>query len=249
MSRMRIKNWSQFQHFRDRCPPWIKLYRELLDDPDWHKLDGELAKTLVMLWLVASEDCGKEGRLPEIRRLAFRLRMDEQKLRVHIQRLDHWLIQDDIETISDRYHDDAPEAEAKGEEETEYCATSRTIHENVTDEEPESASVDDAGPVARSKKGKTLKGEILEAFGEFWEAFGDKRGKAEAADAFLAVYRSELHEQIIAGARQYAEARQLLINKGQTPKMAQGWLSGRRWEDESPPYAIPKIADHMLGVQ
>ena len=29
---MRIKNWNRFQHFKDRKPPWIKLYRDILDD-------------------------------------------------------------------------------------------------------------------------------------------------------------------------------------------------------------------------
>jgi len=29
-----------------------------------------------------------------------------------------------------------------------------------------------------------------------------------------------------------ANNRPELINKGQTPKMAQGWISARRWEDE-----------------
>jgi hypothetical protein len=27
-----IKNWSEFQHYKDRNPPWIKLHRALLDD-------------------------------------------------------------------------------------------------------------------------------------------------------------------------------------------------------------------------
>ena len=51
---MKIKNWSQFQHFKDRRPPWIKLYRDILDDIEWHELDAKSAKVLVMLWLIAS---------------------------------------------------------------------------------------------------------------------------------------------------------------------------------------------------
>jgi hypothetical protein len=54
----RVKNWKKFQHFKDRSPPWIKLYRDLLDDPDWHELSGDEAKALVMIWLVASENDG-----------------------------------------------------------------------------------------------------------------------------------------------------------------------------------------------
>ena len=89
---MRIKDWSQFQHFKDRRPPWIKLYRYLLDDPDWHELDGEAAKTLVMLWLIASEDENKNGELPCNRKLSFRLRISEEELVVHLDRLTHYLI-------------------------------------------------------------------------------------------------------------------------------------------------------------
>ncbi len=29
----RIKNWDKFQHFKNRRPPWIKLHREILDQP------------------------------------------------------------------------------------------------------------------------------------------------------------------------------------------------------------------------
>jgi hypothetical protein len=38
MSRPRVKNWTQFQHYRHRRPPWIKLHHGLLDDFAWHRL-------------------------------------------------------------------------------------------------------------------------------------------------------------------------------------------------------------------
>ena len=78
---MKIKHWAKFQHFKDRKPPWIKLYRDILDDPDWHDLDGDTAKILVSMWLIASEDDEQQGGLPDIRRLAFRLRITESKLK------------------------------------------------------------------------------------------------------------------------------------------------------------------------
>ena len=28
--KMKIKNWSKFQHFKDRKPPWVKLYPGLM---------------------------------------------------------------------------------------------------------------------------------------------------------------------------------------------------------------------------
>lgn len=93
----RVKNWKKFQHFKDRRPPWIKLYRDLLDDPDWHELSGDEAKALVMIWLVASEN---DGILPDNRKLAFRLRLGEREVETLLKCLSHWLERDDIEAIS-----------------------------------------------------------------------------------------------------------------------------------------------------
>ena len=115
----RIKGWAKFQHFKDRRPPWIKLYREILEDPDWHDLDGDTAKVLVALWLLASEDEDQEGKLPEARRLAFRLRMSETKITQALSKLSHWLEQDDINVISDGHQDDAPETEERQIKETD----------------------------------------------------------------------------------------------------------------------------------
>jgi len=116
---MKIKNWDKFQHFKDRRPPWIKLYRDILDDPDWHELDGDTAKTLISLWLIASEDKNMHGTLPDIRRLSFRLRITENVLKQRLTKLNNWLIQDDIIMISDQYQVDAPETETETETEKE----------------------------------------------------------------------------------------------------------------------------------
>ena len=124
---MRIKDWGKFQHFKDRTPPWVKLYRDLLDDPDWHELDGDTAKYLVMLWLIASEDENKKGGLPDSRKLAFRLRTTEAKINHALTKLSHWLIRDDIVTISERYRGDAPETETETETETDICSPSAEI--------------------------------------------------------------------------------------------------------------------------
>lgn len=114
--KLRVKNFAKFQHFKDRSPPWIKLYRDILDDPDWHELDGETAKILMMLWLIASEDEGKDGNLPDSRKLCFRLRIKEPELQQAVIKLSHWVEQLDTGLISDCYQLDAPE---KRREETE----------------------------------------------------------------------------------------------------------------------------------
>jgi len=115
---MKIKNWAKFQHFKDRRPPWVKLYRDLLDDMEWHELDPLSSKVLVTLWLLASEDENQEGKLPDTKTLSWRMRMTEKQVNECLIKLSHWLIQDDINTISNKYQDDAPETETETEKET-----------------------------------------------------------------------------------------------------------------------------------
>jgi len=121
---IRIKGWERFQHFKDRNPPWVKLYKDILDDPDWHSLDGESAKVLTMLWLIASEDETHQGALPDLRKLAFRLRIKESQLNQTLTKLSHWLIHDDINVISSRYNPYIPETETETETEIKVSSYS-----------------------------------------------------------------------------------------------------------------------------
>lgn len=117
---LRVKNWHKFQHFKDRRPLWVKLYRDLLDDIEWHELDPVAAKALVMIWLIASES---EGALPGNKELAFRLRLSEKQTKTVVSNLSHWLDQDDIKLISDEHQVDALETEKRRDrEETETDA-------------------------------------------------------------------------------------------------------------------------------
>jgi hypothetical protein len=113
---MKIKNWNKFQHFKDRKPPWVKLYRDVLDDIEWYELDPLASKVLVMCWLIASED---DGNLPSAKTLAFRLRMTEKQTIDCLNKLSHWLEQGDISTISERYQSDSLETERETEKEKE----------------------------------------------------------------------------------------------------------------------------------
>jgi hypothetical protein len=57
----RVKNWSKFQHYKNRNPPWIRLYVEILDDytadgteNDFHALPDKDKLTLLLIWALAS---------------------------------------------------------------------------------------------------------------------------------------------------------------------------------------------------
>jgi hypothetical protein len=79
MTRLRIKNWAEFQHYRTRRPPWIKLHRSLLDDYAWHCLPEASRALGPMLWLLASERA--DGAIPyTLETIAFRLHMTGDKV-------------------------------------------------------------------------------------------------------------------------------------------------------------------------
>ena len=72
------KNWVQFQHYKDRCPPWIKLHRDLLNNRDFMRLPLASKALAPLMWLLASEskDGCFDGSLDE---LAFRLHITEKE--------------------------------------------------------------------------------------------------------------------------------------------------------------------------
>lgn len=103
---------------------------------------------------------------------------------------------------------------------------------------PPSASPDAGQSPEKSfyitKHKRKLVGKRLDTFNRFWTAFAYSRGKAEAADAWLDIPKitDSLVEQIVAAAEREAAARPGIVASGHSPKWAQGWISGRRWEDE-----------------
>jgi hypothetical protein len=68
------KNWSSFQHYKDRAPQWIKLHRALLDDFEFATLPVASRALAPLLWLLASEYEG--GRIvASLDAIAFRMRV------------------------------------------------------------------------------------------------------------------------------------------------------------------------------
>jgi len=78
MRMARVKNWAEFQHYKDRSPPWIKLHRALLDDFDFQCLPVASRALAPMLWLLAAEHA--DGLVcVEPERISFRLRMTSKE--------------------------------------------------------------------------------------------------------------------------------------------------------------------------
>lgn len=112
------------------------------------------------------------------------------------------------------------------EEENTYCASA---------DAPQAQEEPKQGSTAWKKKKRA------ESFARFWDAFAYKKGKGGAEKAWNAIPQltEELLEKILEAARKEAAQRSALIESGRTPKMAQGWISERRWEDEYETPVIP----------
>jgi hypothetical protein len=113
---MRIKNWEKFQHYKNRKPPWIKLYRDLIDDREWFCLQDASKVLLILLWIIASEN---DGNLPPLPTIAFRVRKREKEVKDSLSTLSHWLEQDDSNVLADCKQDAMPETERETEKERE----------------------------------------------------------------------------------------------------------------------------------
>lgn len=116
------KNWRDFQHYKDRSPPWIRLHRKLLDDKDFHRLPVDARALAPMLWLLASESV--DGIInADVDDLAFRLRTTELAIRKGLDPLlerGFFVVEQDASNaIATCQHDATPETEALQRTETE----------------------------------------------------------------------------------------------------------------------------------
>ncbi|EPR42703.1 hypothetical protein dsx2_2620 [Desulfovibrio sp. X2] len=126
------------------------------------------------------------------------------------------------------------EEEKKEEEDQMHCASGDAQHAQTA------AQVE----FFLTAKKRKLTGKRLAWFERFWSAFNYKRDKRRAADAWIDIpeLTDSICQQIVTAAEREAAERPALIAAGRTPKMAQGWITGRRWEDEESepvPGAIP----------
>jgi hypothetical protein len=73
------KNWTSFQHYKNRRPPWIKLYRGLIDDMHFQRLPVASRALAPCLWLLASDY--QDGVIEmSVEEIAFRLRFDVKEI-------------------------------------------------------------------------------------------------------------------------------------------------------------------------
>lgn len=115
------KNWKEFQHYKDRNPPWIKLHKSLLDNYEFQSLQLASKALAPCYWLLASEH--SEGHiLVDSKKLAWRFRCDEKTINDTVKELISSnffeLVQGASSGLANGYQNAMPE-ESRGETETE----------------------------------------------------------------------------------------------------------------------------------
>jgi len=178
------KNWAVFQHYKDRCPPWIKLHRDLLNDRAYMRLPIASKAIAPMLWLLASEskDGVFDGSLDE---LVFRLHITPKEYQDGVKPLidnDFFILVSGV--LAERKQVAIPETETEGETETKKKATIVAPPEGVSDsvwqefkslrkakKAPITQRAIDAISSEAKKAGWTLEKALEECVVRGWQAF------------------------------------------------------------------------------
>lgn len=58
---LKIRNFERYQHYKDRRPPWIKLYRDLWNEPRFFELSESDRYFLISFFVIASQN---DNRIP-----------------------------------------------------------------------------------------------------------------------------------------------------------------------------------------
>lgn len=207
------RKWEQFQHYKDRSPPWIKLHKDLLNDRVFLRLPDASRALAPCLWLLASEQQGGEfdGSPEEI---AFRVRQSEEWVRDALNPL-----------IEAGFFLVCKQRASKPKASSQQPATPETEERREeTEEKPRKR-----GEVSGFPPG----------FAAFWSLYPRRENKAKAAQAFARIRPDEAQlAAILAGLRRQIASDQWRRDGGQFIPHPTTWLNGRRWEDE----AVPTVA-------
>lgn len=135
---IRVKGWTNFQHYNDRKPPWIKLHRELLENYNWFCLQHASKALAICIWLLACENEDPKSGLvtDDPRVLAFRARMTELEVIESVKDLiRHGFIEHIKTDASDLLAPCYQDATSETETERENTNTKRAREKSASREE------------------------------------------------------------------------------------------------------------------
>jgi hypothetical protein len=206
-----VKNLDRFQHYKDRAPPWIKLYNELLDDYEFGLLPDASKWHLIAIWLLASRSANKIPYDPTWvgRRINAASKVDLDSLAragfIVVDQELHNAEQNASASLAERLPRERVELEE--ERETEVCAVAVATRTPPRDE-----------------------------FEEFWKAYPKREGanpKAPSRKLFVAAIKAGATlEEILHGVRRLTDRERKNVGTPYIPQTVK-WLRNRGWEDDA----------------
>jgi hypothetical protein len=170
------KNWAVFQHYKDRCPPWIKLHRDLLNDRVYMGLPLASKAIAPLMWLLASESKNGhfDGSLDE---LVFRLHITAKEYSDGVKPLINkgfFVVASKV--LADSKQDAIPETETETEGETEGEAEAETKKRQIATivASPDGVSLETWDAFVKQRKSK--KAQITELVLKGIKKEADKAG-------------------------------------------------------------------------
>lgn len=252
MADFRVRNWAKYQHYKDRKPPWIKLYQGLLTSEDWVAADDATRVLLVACLLVASQNGGKVPDNPR-----------------HIQRVAYLNGPVDFGPLVDsgflvppegwvRPYASNPLAPCYQDASTMHANASAMLapelREQIQNEESLDSILDSnklildphtvhSVPLAESSTrsgvrlpangGGEVGSDLKSSFDLFWKAYPRKQDKKTAALRWKnAKVTASRFKQVMAALEQDKASEQWTKERGRFVPLPATWINARRWEDE-----------------
>ncbi|MDX0310547.1 hypothetical protein GOC54_05330 [Sinorhizobium meliloti] len=221
----KVRNWEQFQHYKDRNPPWIKLHFALLSSEDWVTLDDASKLLAVVCMLIASRNNGMVPNNPAyLKRVAYLDRLPKLKPLIDCGFLEN--VQADDSAL--QAPDSGALADARPETETEADTEEKDpLSETSSDEQPR----------------KALQRKYPEDFEAFWSDY--PRSPNMSKSKALAGWRKLTEAERAACHRAVPAYRAFLASKADHPTMhATTFINERRFEGFAP--EPPKRVDETV---
>jgi hypothetical protein len=124
MEYLKIRNWDKWQTYRsDRGqPPWIKIHRCVMRDPEWVSLSDAEKGQLVSLWLLAADN---KGSIPADEKLIQKLCFLTTPLKLNKFIELNFIYRNDADLTPEGRQDDQPKAETETETEAKAEAENK----------------------------------------------------------------------------------------------------------------------------
>lgn len=216
MQYIRVVNWEKFQNYKNRTPPWIRLYNSILDNWEFSQLSDAERYHLFGIWLLAS-------------RLENAIPYDLEYIKKQIGATTDVDLTNLITLEFIEAYEDASKMLATCLQDA--CLEERRGEENREEKKPLS-------PKPRAKR-KKVSQKVVPGFDGFWELYPRKVSKQAARNAWRKLAPdTPLQSKMRQALAVQVVSRDWMKDLGEFIPYPASWLNGAMWEDE--PYTPQK---------